>query len=206
MKYFRFSILRLMAAVALIAVACVALPNASDLWFSIIYSADWLLLVASVPNIAYRKGQARAFWFGFVIFGLGYWLWAFRPLTNLDPNTGMQGVLPARLFEWLYTFVAHSVPDTSGFGGGGGGFGGSGAGGGGIGGGGFGGGGFGGQGVQAGGGFFGGGGFVRDPPYHAFLLVGNALSLLLLAILGGYWSRFVYWRGKHDQAASKENV
>jgi hypothetical protein len=79
MKPFRYSMRTLMAVVVVLGVAFAGLrsptPFWANLWFSLVLAA----LTFSVPAAVYRRGQQRAFWVGFGIFGWVYFVLALAP-------------------------------------------------------------------------------------------------------------------------------
>jgi len=83
MKSLRPSITALLAIVALSGLAFAALRSASDLWFSAFYTATTLLLLWSVLEARFRRGGERAFWFGFAVFGWGFFLLAMGPWKDM---------------------------------------------------------------------------------------------------------------------------
>jgi uncharacterized membrane protein len=65
----RFSILNLMLLVLLIGVGLAALSAGSFLWLKLMYSLTFMsLLLATLA----ARSRASAFWFGFAVFGWGY--------------------------------------------------------------------------------------------------------------------------------------
>ena len=70
----KFSILGLLGIVAFVALGLGALFNANDVWTKLIFTASVLLLFTSVVGAVYSHGAARAFWLGFAVFGIGYFL------------------------------------------------------------------------------------------------------------------------------------
>jgi len=71
----RFSLCSLFAAVAVVALGCMALANPSNTWMSITFSAAVALLFFAVLACLFGRFSARAFWGGFAVVGWGY-LWA----------------------------------------------------------------------------------------------------------------------------------
>jgi hypothetical protein len=108
---FRFSIRQLLVWTAFVALACVALRNASPTWVAALLGATLLLLTAAVPLAIFRGQGNRAFWIGFALFGWLYML-ALAYGWSLDPNKSDHNPLrPERLitgrvtsggFDWLY--------------------------------------------------------------------------------------------------------
>lgn len=67
-----FSLKWLLAAVAFVALACVALLHASPLWGACAYAVALLLMLAAPVCVFYRREARRAFWVGFAVFGWGF--------------------------------------------------------------------------------------------------------------------------------------
>ncbi len=74
MKSLRTTIPGLMIAVAICAVAITALRTASDLYLKMTYSAVTALLLFAIVAARFRRGNKSAFWFGFAVFGWGYFV------------------------------------------------------------------------------------------------------------------------------------
>src|SRR4051794_39854476 len=75
----RITIAWLMAAVGGVAVAGAALRDASEAWFGVLLTITLALLACAAFGVAYRRGAARAGWFGFALFGWGYLVLASGP-------------------------------------------------------------------------------------------------------------------------------
>jgi hypothetical protein len=78
----RFTLRQLFLWTAFVAVACVALRNATPTWASSLLGAALVLLAASLLLAAFRDGHSRAFWIGFATVG---WLY----VTLLAYSTGI---------------------------------------------------------------------------------------------------------------------
>src|SRR4051812_45422317 len=72
MRRFRFTIASLLGVVLFVAVAFAALREATALWDSGVFTMTACLLLASVLLAVHRAGEARAYWVGFVLFGVAY--------------------------------------------------------------------------------------------------------------------------------------
>ena len=81
MSVFRFSLRRLLAFVAFVAVGIVSLRNASYLVSGFLSIAWLVFLMVTVLGAVYRKEQRRAFWIGCCVFG-----WSFAVSDHL-PGT-----------------------------------------------------------------------------------------------------------------------
>jgi hypothetical protein len=88
-----------MAAVPVVAVACAALRFASELWASAVLTATIGMLLAGVLGMVLRRGPARAFWFGFTLFGSAYLILVFAPwcYTNVRPQ-----LLTSKLLAYVH--------------------------------------------------------------------------------------------------------
>jgi len=74
MSYLNYSIASLLGLVAFIALACVAVMNASPFWVRVTFSLALGATLVAVVGIVYRRNRTRAFWLGFLVFGGGYLL------------------------------------------------------------------------------------------------------------------------------------
>jgi hypothetical protein len=95
MKRFRTSILGMVVVIAAFAMAFAALRSASDLWFGAVYTFTVVLLLLAVIVARFRPGDEKAFWFGFAVFGWGFFLLGFGPWMNpiADSDEGLVGRL-----------------------------------------------------------------------------------------------------------------
>jgi hypothetical protein len=113
----RFSIRQLFVWTALVALACVALRNASPIWVASLLSLTLLVLTVAVPLAIFRNERSRAFWIGFALFGwiyalvLGY-SWSLDPGKSDHNPLRPERLVTARLtssgFERIY-----GAPDDS---------------------------------------------------------------------------------------------
>jgi hypothetical protein len=69
----------LLVYVALMAVGLSALRASSRLWANVGFSLAVTLLVAAIAGMIYRRGERRAFWVGFALFGWPYLVMVFGP-------------------------------------------------------------------------------------------------------------------------------
>jgi hypothetical protein len=81
----RFSLRQLFVGMAVIALGCVALRNASDAWVAAMLGLAQLALATAILLVIFRRGAERAYWIGFATFG---WLYFLLMLVNwsIDPN------------------------------------------------------------------------------------------------------------------------
>lgn len=101
---FQFSIRSLLVAVTIAAVGVAALLNANVWWQGATWLVALLLLGAGILLVVYRRGEQRAYWLGFVIFG-GLYL-GMIVLTGLS---GKQDVATSQLSTIVYGLV---IPDS----------------------------------------------------------------------------------------------
>src|SRR4051794_36572493 len=80
----RLSLSGLMVVIAILAAEFAAMRSGSQLWFSTIYSITLLVLLVATLAARFRRGGARAFWFGFALFGWAYFLMALGPWSGLE--------------------------------------------------------------------------------------------------------------------------
>ena len=101
---------------AFVAVACVALRNATPTWASSLLGAALVLLAASLLLATFREGRSRAFWIGFATVG---WLYVTllaystgidtnnRPWNNpFRPDALITTQLSHSLYSWMCQRVA----------------------------------------------------------------------------------------------------
>jgi hypothetical protein len=109
MKRFRTSIMGMVLVVAAFAMAFAALRSASDLWFSAVYTFTVVLLLLTVIVARFRRGDEKAFWFGFAVFGWGFFLLGFglwmNPLASFDFEEGEPSRLNPNLLTSRAIFV-----------------------------------------------------------------------------------------------------
>ena len=113
MKQLRTSILGMVLVVAAFAMAFAALRSGSDIWFGAVYTFTVVLLLLTVIVARFRRGDEKAFWFGFAVFGWGFFLLGFglwiNPLASFDFEEGE----PNRLNPNLLTSQADLLPGDS---------------------------------------------------------------------------------------------
>ena len=93
---FRFSLLGLMARVAYAALACAALRYSTETWASSIFTLAILSQMIAVLCVVLLRGQSRAAWIGFLVFGGGYLFLSSGPWPQADliTNRGLDLVEP----------------------------------------------------------------------------------------------------------------
>lgn len=104
----KVSIQAIILAVAACAMAFTALRTASRLWYGALYTFTAFLLMTAVIASRFRRGSERAFWFGFAVFGWGFFLLGYRPWMSAfgdldDPNGQMlnPNLLTSRVILFL---------------------------------------------------------------------------------------------------------
>jgi hypothetical protein len=115
----RLSILSIITIVVGLALAFAALRTASDLWFSAVYTFSVVLLLWAVIAARYRRGQEGAFWFGFAVFGWGFFLlgtgsWLTPIMSVSDSGIGSSlnaNLLTAKLVLFLVTRLRMGTDD-----------------------------------------------------------------------------------------------
>jgi hypothetical protein len=92
--------------VAAFAMAFAALRSGSDLWFGAFYTFTVVLLLLAVIVARFRHGDEKAFWFGFAVFGWGFFLVGFGPWMNpvADSDEGLVGRLNPSLLTSRFIF------------------------------------------------------------------------------------------------------
>ncbi len=102
MKRFQVSILGLVLIVVACATAFTALRTASYIWYSTLYSFTTVLLLAAVVAARFRRGNEKVFWFGFAVFGWGFFLLGLGPWP--DPFEDINYSMGHSLNRNLLTF------------------------------------------------------------------------------------------------------
>lgn len=120
----RFSLRWLLGTASFLGVGCGLLFYARPLTASLVFATTLLVLFAAVPLSVYRRGEARALWFGFAFFGLGYLVLICGPWQ--PPDSHLQtGELRNRLpttqllelaYDWVPTKPAPPSPGSGGMG------------------------------------------------------------------------------------------
>lgn len=174
----RFSLRWLMGSVSFLAVSCGLLVYARPITASCTLGATFLLLFAGIPLSVYGSGERRAFWFGFVLFGLGYLVLICGPWQAPDVHiqVGVRERMPTtKLLELAYAWLpTKPAPIVAG--------------------------------SMSGGGMFQMGGMgMGGPPtpthvpiveWRDFAIIGQSLWAIVLAFAGGLFARglFARWR------------
>jgi hypothetical protein len=102
----RTSIASIMVLILFLAVASAALRSASETWDGILLVVVLGMLAVSVLGVVYRRGNQRAGWLGFALFGWGYLTLASGPwfATEVQPR------LPTtQLLAYLYRLAAEPL-------------------------------------------------------------------------------------------------
>lgn len=95
-KRFQFSIGRLLIAVTCVAIACVALRYATTMWSCVMNTLLVFTLLFAILGTIFGRGEQRAFWCGFALFGWAYFYVATSSWSG-DPVV----VAPTK-FLWAY--------------------------------------------------------------------------------------------------------
>lgn len=88
MARLQISIMGLIVTVFVTATAFAALRSASDLWFSGLYTVTAGILLIAVLSARLRRGGQKTFWFGFAVFGWGFFLLGMGPWAEPLGETG----------------------------------------------------------------------------------------------------------------------
>lgn len=116
----RFPIAVLMAVVVFLALGLTVLRSGSLAWFRALYAVTLLALLFVILAARYRPVREGAFWFGFAVFGWGYFLIGIGPWTEWTATaiTGQGEYLRMRanpllptegLMEWLADYHASNL-------------------------------------------------------------------------------------------------
>jgi hypothetical protein len=113
----RVSIAGLMAVVLFCGIGIAAIRSASPLWAGVVMLATLGVMASAILGAIFRRGERRASWVGFALFGWGYLTLAFAPWfsTEVKPmlatSTGIDA-LHARLHpmsSWTSDLVISGV-------------------------------------------------------------------------------------------------
>jgi hypothetical protein len=119
----RFPIAVLMAGVLLLALGLTVLRSGSFAWFRALYAVTLLALLLAIIAARYRPVREGAFWFGYAVFGWGYFLIGIGPWTEWTTTTitGQGEHIQARanpllptegLMAWLADYHAGNLRPT----------------------------------------------------------------------------------------------
>ncbi len=102
MRFARFSIAGLIAAIGFCAVAMACLMFASSAWAGSVLSVALAILTLAPLGIIYRQGDHRAFWTGFVLCG-----WAYLTLSSGPWFVGylQPRLVTTKLLQWAYPWL-----------------------------------------------------------------------------------------------------
>jgi uncharacterized membrane protein YqaE (UPF0057 family) len=98
----QFSLRGLLLAVVFAAYACGALWSATDLWASATWTLTLAMLAFAMLAAWLRHGRQRAFWLGFLLFGLGYLTLSHGPW--FDGNVRHR-LLSDKLLTWAFSLT-----------------------------------------------------------------------------------------------------
>lgn len=82
MRLRNFSLSRLFGAVTVAGTTAAALAYTSIYWASLFFSMALLGCAIGLLGAVYRKGQQRAFWTGFTVLGIGYFVLLYAPTCD----------------------------------------------------------------------------------------------------------------------------
>ncbi len=107
---FRVPMMALVLVVGAFALAFAALRIASDAWYAATYTYTVFLLLTSVLAARFTRGRERSFWFGFAVFGWGFFVLGCAPDANpfrgqYVVTAGRQPLNPNLLTTWLLLYV-----------------------------------------------------------------------------------------------------
>jgi hypothetical protein len=115
MRRFQVSILALILVTVACALAFTALRTASDLWLSALYTFTTVLLLVAVIAARFRRGNEKAFWFGFGVFGWGFFVLGMGPWptpTDDGPNDMRiplnRNLLTSRVIDFVVPYLTQT--------------------------------------------------------------------------------------------------
>jgi hypothetical protein len=103
----RFSIARLMALVALIALAFTAMRSGSELWSDAMLTATLASVMTAALGAVCCRGTTRAAWAGFAVFGSGYLTLSFGPWFQAEIRPHL---VTTHLLDYLHPRIAPVPP------------------------------------------------------------------------------------------------
>ncbi|MHC5539619.1 hypothetical protein ACYOEI_15485 [Singulisphaera rosea] len=114
----QISIMGLILTVVVAATAFAALRIASNLWFSVLYTATAGILLIAVIAARLRRGSQGTFWFGFSVFGWGFFLLSMGPWAIRFEEVGgdfsqsiNQYLLSSRVIEFIVPRIRAETDD-----------------------------------------------------------------------------------------------
>jgi hypothetical protein len=118
MKSLQLSILACIVIIVACAIAFTALKTASHVWYSTFYTFTTILLLSAVIAARFRRGNEKAFWFGFAVFGWCFFVLGLEPWPNpLDDEGDGVGIalnrnlLTSRVILWLVPYLRAKTDD-----------------------------------------------------------------------------------------------
>src|SRR5205823_11976030 len=111
MKPLQFSLAGQLGIVAFFGLAFAAVSSPSMLWAMMMVMLVWGVLLFAILGILFRRGERRAFWAGFAVFGWGYL--AFLFVAWVYP-VGFP-LWRAYLSQFFSPYVGMSIPGETGY-------------------------------------------------------------------------------------------
>ncbi len=107
---FRVPLVALVLVVGAFALAFAALRIASAAWYAATYTYTVFLLLTSVLAARFTRGRERSFWFGFAVFGWGFFVLGCGPDANpfrgqYVVTAGRQPLNPNLLTTWFLIYL-----------------------------------------------------------------------------------------------------
>jgi uncharacterized membrane protein len=117
MKSLQLPILALVLIVAVCAIAFTGLKTALPIWYSAFYTFTVVVLLAAVIAARFRRGNEKAFWFGFAVFGWAFLVLGLGPWPDVDADpdeaniTLNRQLLTSRVIEFLVPYLRSQMSD-----------------------------------------------------------------------------------------------
>ncbi len=116
----RIPIAGMLVAVVAFAMAFAALRSGSSFWFGSLYTISIIVLLVALIAARFRRGAERAFWYGFAVFGWGFFLLGSGRF--MSPVFAKQGevsgvnstLLTSKVALLLYTHLKRDTADVDG--------------------------------------------------------------------------------------------
>ena len=114
MKSLQLPVFALIFIIVACAMAFTALKTASDLWYGAFYTFTTVVLLAAVIAARFRRGNEKAFWFGFAVFGWGFFVLGLNPFN--DEGNGIEialnrNLLTSRAILFLVPYLRTATDD-----------------------------------------------------------------------------------------------
>ena len=109
-RRYQFSLVGMMGLVLAAAIGCGALRYASEFWASTLLTLTAGSLLVAILGALFRRGQSRAFWVGFTVFGWSYLILVISLRIWSGWGVVAPQLLSTKLLAYLHPKFQHAVP------------------------------------------------------------------------------------------------